>query len=159
VKSIQDKYKNDPAKMNQAMMALYKEYKVNPVSGCLPMLLQIPVFFALYNVLLNSIELRGAGFMAYVQDLSTPDVLMRVAGFPVHLFPVIMTGSTYLMQSQTPVAPQQKTMMMLMPVMMLVFMYSFPSGVILYWTMNNVLSAIQQYLVNAAEDRKMAAGG
>jgi YidC/Oxa1 family membrane protein insertase len=63
------------------------------------------------------------------------------------------------MQSQTPVAPQQKTMMMLMPVMMLVFMYSFPSGVILYWTMNNILSAIQQYLVNAAEDRKMAAGG
>jgi len=159
VKAIQDKHKNDPAKMNQAMMALYKEYKVNPVSGCLPMLLQIPVFFALYNVLLNSIELRGAGFLAYVQDLSTPDVLMRVAGFPVHLFPIIMTGSTYLMQSQTPVAPQQKTMMMLMPVMMLVFMYSFPSGVILYWTMNNVLSAIQQYLVNAAEDRKMAAGG
>jgi len=159
VKAIQDKYKGDPAKMNQAMMALYKEYKVNPVSGCLPMLLQIPVFFALYNVLLNSIELRGAGFMGYVQDLSTPDVLMRVGGFAIHLFPVIMTGSTYLMQSQTPVAPQQKTMMMLMPVMMLVFMYSFPSGVILYWTMNNILSAGQQYLVNAAEDRKMAAGG
>ena len=159
VKAIQDKHKGDPTKMNQAMMALYKEYKVNPVSGCLPMLLQIPVFFALYNVLLNSFELRGAGFMGYVQDLSTPDILMRVAGFPLHLFPVIMTGSTYLMQSQTPVAPQQKTMMMLMPVMMLVFMYSFPSGVILYWTMNNILSAIQQYLVNAAEDRKMAAGG
>src|SRR6185295_17177239 len=155
VKAIQDKYKGDPAKMNQAMMALYKLNKVNPMSGCLPMLLQIPVFFALYNVLLNSIELRGAGFIAYIQDLAVPDVLMRVAGFPIHLLPVIMTGSTYLMQSQTPVAPQQKTMMMLMPVMMLVFMYSFPSGVILYWTVNNILSAGQQYLVNAAEDRKM----
>jgi YidC/Oxa1 family membrane protein insertase len=159
VKAIQEKHKNDPARMNQAMMALYKEYKVNPVSGCLPMLLQIPVFFALYNVLLNSIELRGAGFMGYVQDLSVPDILMRIAGFPIHLFPVVMTASTYLMQSQTPVAPQQKTMMMLMPVMMLVFMYSFPSGVILYWTVNNILSAVQQYLVNAAEDRRMTVGG
>jgi YidC/Oxa1 family membrane protein insertase len=159
VKAIQAKYKGDPTRMNQVMMALYKQNKVNPVSGCLPMLLQIPVFFALYNVLLNSIELRGAGFMGYIQDLSVPDVLMRFAGFPISLLPIVMTGSTYLMQSQTPVAPQQKTMMMLMPVMMLVFMYSFPSGVILYWTVNNILSAAQQYLVNAAEDRKMAAGG
>jgi YidC/Oxa1 family membrane protein insertase len=159
VKAIQDKYKNDPGKMNQAMMALYKQNKVNPMSGCLPMLLQIPVFFALYNVLLNSIELRGAGFVGYIQDLAVPDVLMRIAGFPIHVLPIIMTGSTYLMQSQTPVAPQQKTMMMLMPAMMLVFMYSFPSGVIIYWTVNNILSAIQQYFVNQAEDRKMAAGG
>lgn len=159
VKAIQERHKGDPAKMNTAMMALYKENKVNPMSGCLPMLLQIPVFFALYNVLLNSIELRGATFVGYIQDLSTPDMLMRVAGFPIHLLPVVMTGSTYLMQTQTPVAPQQKSMMMLMPLMMLVFMYSFPSGVILYWTMNNVLSAVQQYLVNAAEDRRMAAGG
>lgn len=158
VKSIQDRFKSDPAKMNQAMMDLYKENKVNPLSGCLPTLLQIPVFVALYNVLLNSIELRGAGFMGYVQNLAAPDVLVKIAGFPVHLFPIVMTGSTYLMQSQTPVAPQQKQMMMLMPVMMLIFMYSFPSGVVLYWIVNNVLSAGQQYLVNVAEDRKMAAG-
>ncbi len=159
VKALQDRHKGDPTKMNQAMMALYKQNKVNPLSGCLPMLLQIPVFIALYNVLLNSIELRGAGFVGYVRDLSVPDVLFTVAGFSLHLFPILMTGSTYLMQAQTPVAPQQKTMMMLMPVMMLVFMYTFPSGVILYWTVNNVLSAAQQYLVNVAEDRKMAAGG
>ena len=158
VKAIQDRHKKDPAKMNAAMMALYKENKVNPLSGCLPTLLQVPVFIALYNVLLNSIELRGAGFMGYVNNLAAPDVLMKVAGFPIHLFPVLMTGSTYLMQAQTPVAPQQKQMMMLMPLMMLVFMYSFPSGVVLYWIVNNVLSALQQYLVNAAEDRKMAAG-
>ncbi|MGH7682323.1 MAG: membrane protein insertase YidC, partial [Candidatus Eiseniibacteriota bacterium] len=158
VKAIQDRHKNDPAKMNQAMMDLYKENKVNPLSGCLPTLLQIPVFVALYNVLLNSIELRGAGFLGYVQNLAAPDVLFHVAGFPVHIFPVLMTGSTYLMQSQTPVAPQQKQMMMLMPVMMLIFMYSFPSGVVLYWIVNNVLSAAQQYLVNVAEDRRMASG-
>ena len=157
VKAIQEKYQGDAAKMNQAMMALYKEYKVNPVAGCLPLLIQMPIFFALYNVLLNSIELRGAGFMGYISDLSLPDVLFTVAGLPIHLLPLIMTGSTYLMQSQTPVAPAQKPMMMIMPVMMLVFMYTFPSGVILYWTVTNVLSAAQQYIVNVAEDRKMAA--
>jgi YidC/Oxa1 family membrane protein insertase len=143
--------------MNKEVMDLYKRYKVNPLSGCLPMLVQIPVFFALYNVLLNSIELRGASFMGYIHDLSVPDVLMRVGGFPLHLFPVLMTASSYYMQSQTPVSPQQKPTMMLMPVMMLVFMYNFPSGVVLYWTVTNVLSGVQQYLVNLAEDRKMAA--
>jgi len=157
VKSIQDRHKDDPAAMNKAMMDLYKRYNVNPLSGCLPMLVQVPVFFALYNVFLNSIELRGAGFLGYIQDLSVPDNLMSLGGFTLHLMPIIMTGSTYLMQTQTPVAPQQRPMMMLMPVMMLVFMYNFPAGVVLYWTVNNVLSAIQQYLANAAEDRKMAA--
>jgi YidC/Oxa1 family membrane protein insertase len=157
VKALQEKHQGDPQKMNKAMMDLYKEHKVNPVAGCLPLLIQMPIFFALYNVLLNSIELRGAGFVGYIQDLSLPDVLFTVSGFSIHLLPIVMTASTYLMQSQTPVAPAQKPMMMLMPVMMLVFMYTFPSGVILYWTVTNVLSAAQQYFVNVAEDRKMAA--
>jgi YidC/Oxa1 family membrane protein insertase len=157
VKALQEKHQGDPQKMNKAMMDLYKEHKVNPVAGCLPLLIQMPIFFALYNVLLNSIELRGAGFVGYIQDLSLPDVLFTVSGFSIHLLPIVMTASTYLMQAQTPVAPAQKPMMMLMPVMMLVFMYTFPSGVILYWTVTNVLSAAQQYFVNVAEDRKMAA--
>jgi YidC/Oxa1 family membrane protein insertase len=157
IKELQDKYKNDAMKLNTAMMALYKENKVNPMSGCLPMLLQVPVFIALYNVLLFSIELRASGFVGYIRDLSAPDVLMTIGGMPIHLMPVIMTGSTYLLQSQTPVAPAQKGMMYVMPLFMLFFMYSFPSGVILYWTVNNILSALQQYLVNLAEDRKMAA--
>jgi len=157
IKELQEKHKNDPMKLNQAMMALYKENNVNPMSGCLPMLLQIPVFFGLYNVLLYSIELRASNFIGYIRDLSAPDVLMTVAGFQIHLMPVIMTGSTYLLQSQTPVAPAQKGMMYVMPLFMLFFMYSFPSGVVLYWTVNNLLSALQQYLVNLAEDRRMAA--
>jgi YidC/Oxa1 family membrane protein insertase len=95
--------------------------------------------------------------MGYIHDLSVPDVRMRVGGFPLHLFPVLMTASSYYMQSQTPVSPQQKPTMMLMPGMMLVFRYNFPSGVVLYWTVTNVLSGVQQYLVNLAEDRKMAA--
>ncbi len=155
IKELQDRYKADPMKLNQAMMALYKEYKVNPMSGCLPMLLQVPVFIGLYNVLLYSIELRASGFVGYIRDLSAPDVLMTIGGLPIHLMPVIMTGSTYLLQSQTPVAPAQKGMMYVMPLFMLFFMYSFPSGVVLYWTVNNLLSALQQYLVNLAEDRKL----
>ena len=157
VKAIQERHKDDPMKMNKAMMSLYKEHKVNPMSGCLPMLLQVPIFIALYNVLLFSIELRASGFVGYIQDLSAPDVLFRVGSFNLHLMPVIMTASTFLLQTQTPVAPNQKAMMYLMPVVMLFFMYTFPSGVILYWTVNNLLSALQQYLVNAAEDRRMAA--
>jgi len=159
IKEMQEKHKNDPMKLNQAMMALYKENKVNPMSGCLPMLLQVPVFIGLYNVLLYSIELRASGFVGYIRDLSAPDVLMTIGGFPLHLMPVLMTGSTYVLQSQTPVAPAQKGMMYVMPLFMLFFMYSFPSGVVLYWTVNNLLSALQQYLVNLAEDRRLAAQG
>ncbi len=157
IKELQERHKHDPMKLNQEMMALYKEHKVNPMSGCLPMLLQIPVFIALYNVLLFSIELRGAGFMGWIHDLSAPDVVATVGGFPIHLLPLVMTASTYLLQAQTPVAPAQKGMMYVMPLFMLFFMYTFPSGVILYWTVNNLLSALQQYLVNLAEDRKLGA--
>jgi len=159
IKEMQEKYKNDPMKLNQAMMALYKENKVNPMSGCLPMLLQVPVFIGLYNVLLYSIELRASGFVGYIRDLSAPDVLLTIGGLPLHLMPVLMTASTYVLQSQTPVAPAQKGMMYVMPLFMLFFMYSFPSGVVLYWTVNNLLSALQQYLVNLAEDRRLAAQG
>lgn len=157
IKELQERHKGDPMKVNKAMMALYKENKVNPMSGCLPMILQIPVFIALYNVLLFSIELRASGFVGYIQDLSAPDLLTTIAGFPIHFLPIVMTASTYLLQSQTPVAPAQKGMMYVMPLFMLFFMYTFPSGVILYWTVNNLLSALQQYLVNLAEDRKLAA--
>ncbi len=157
IKELQERLKSDPMKLNKAMMDLYKENKVNPMSGCLPMLLQVPVFIGLYNVLLYSIELRASGFIGYIHDLSAPDVLMTIGGLPIHLMPIIMTGSTYLLQSQTPVAPAQKGMMYVMPLFMLFFMYSFPSGVVLYWTVNNLLSALQQYLVNLAEDRKLAA--
>ena len=157
IDAMRQKHKDDPAKLNQAMMNLYKEHKVNPLGGCLPMLLQLPVFLALYQVLLHAVELRAAGFVGYITDLSAPDVLMRFGAFPLSLMPILMTGSTYLLQSQTPVAPQQKLMMYLMPVMMLYIMYGLPSGVILYWTVNNLVSALQQYMVNVSEDRKAAA--
>jgi YidC/Oxa1 family membrane protein insertase len=154
---LREKYKDDPAKMNTAVMALYKEHKVNPLGGCLPMLLQVPVFLALYNVLLYAVELRAAGFMMHVQDLSAPDILFQLGPLPVHLLPLLMTASTFWMQALTPTDPNQKPLMMLMPVMMLFFMYNLPSGVILYWTVNNVLSALQQQWVNIADDREQAA--
>jgi len=157
IDAMRERHKDDPTKLNQAMMALYKEHKVNPLGGCLPMLLQLPVFLALYQVLLHAVELRSAGFVGYITDLSAPDVLMRLGGFPVSLMPILMTGSTYLLQSQTPVAPQQRLMMYFMPAMMLYIMYGLPSGVILYWTVNNLVSALQQYIVNVSEDRKAAA--
>jgi len=156
VNAMREKYAKDPAKMNQAMMNLYKEHKVNPLGGCLPMLLQLPVFLALYQVLLHAIELRSAGFAWWIKDLSAPDVVGTLGGFPVHILPLIMTGSTFLLQSQTPVDPRQAFMMYLMPVLMLYIMYNLPSGVIIYWTVNNLVSALQQYLVNVSEDRKMA---
>jgi YidC/Oxa1 family membrane protein insertase len=154
---IRKKHKDDPAKMNTAVMALYKEHKVNPLGGCLPMLLQIPVFFALYQVFLNAVELRAAHFLGHINDLSAPDVLFTVAAFPIHLLPVLMTLSTAWMQMLTPTDPNQRTLMMLMPVMMLFIMYNLPSGVILYWTVNNVLSALQQQWVDHVDDRQVAA--
>jgi YidC/Oxa1 family membrane protein insertase len=157
VNALREKHANDPAKMNTAMMNLYREHKVNPMGGCLPMLLQLPVFLALYQVLLHAIELRSAGFAWWIKDLSAPDVVAYLGGFPIHVLPLIMTGSTFLLQSQTPVDPRQQFMMYLMPVMMLYIMYNLPSGVIIYWTVNNLVSALQQYLVNVAEDRRMAA--
>lgn len=159
VNAIREKHSNDPAKMNQAMMNLYKEHKVNPMGGCLPMLLQLPVFLALYQVLLHAIELRSAGFGWWIKDLSAPDVVGHIGGFPIHVLPLIMTGSTFLLQSQTPVDPRQQFMMYLMPVLFLYIMYNLPSGVIIYWTVNNLVSALQQYLVNVAEDRRMAEHG
>jgi YidC/Oxa1 family membrane protein insertase len=143
--------------MNTAVMALYKEHKVNPLGGCLPMLLQIPVFFALYQVFLNAVELRAAFFIGHIHDLSAPDILFVLGPLPIHLMPILMTLSTFWMQVLTPTDPNQKPLMMLMPLMMLFIMYNLPSGVILYWTVNNVLSALQQQWVNHVDDRQMAA--
>jgi YidC/Oxa1 family membrane protein insertase len=144
---IKEKYKNDAAALNTATMALYKENKVNPASGCLPMVLQMPLFFALYQVLFNAIELRRAPFVAWMQDLSAPDLLFTVAGFPIRLLPLLMAGSGLLQQMVTPTDPSQRPTMMMMNVVMLVFFYNLPSGLVLYWTVMNLLTALQQWMV------------
>ena len=151
---LKEKYKNDKNRLNEEMMGLYKTYKVNPLGGCLPMLLQIPVFFALYKVLLQAIELRHAPFMLWITDLSAPDRLMigidipYLGGLPV--LTLLMGGSMFLQQKMTP-SPADATqakIMMFLPVIFTFMFLNFASGLVLYWLINNVLSIGQQYLIN-----------
>jgi YidC/Oxa1 family membrane protein insertase len=144
---LRSKHKNDPQAMNTAIMALYRENKVNPAGGCLPMLVQMPLFFALYSVLFNAIELRQAPFIGWIDDLSAPDQVMSVAIFPIRLLPLLMAGSGFLTQMLTPTDPKQKPTMYMMNIFMLVFFYNLPSGLVLYWTVMNLLTAAQQWLV------------
>ncbi len=154
---IREKYKSDKQRMNQELMALYKTYKVNPVGGCLPMVLQIPVFFALYRMLYQAIELRHAPFMLWINDLSAPDRLFDF-GFSIPFMeapygiPVltIVMGATMLLQqkmSPPPGDPTQAKMMMMMPIVFTFIFINFSSGLVLYWLINNILSISQQYYV------------
>ena len=144
---LREKYKNKPEAMNTAIMALYKENKVNPAGGCLPMVLQMPLFFALYAVLSSAIDLRQAPFVAWIHDLSAPDHLFTVAGFSVHLLPIIMAGTGFLQQRFTPTPPgQQQSTMYLMNLFMLFVFYGLPSGLVFYWTVMNLYTSLQQWL-------------
>jgi len=151
---LKEKYKDDSARLNQEMMSLYKTYKVNPLGGCLPMFLQIPVFFALYKVLLQAIELRHAPFMLWITDLSAPDRLMvgmdipYLGGIPV--LTLLMGGSMFLQQKMTPspADPTQAKIMMFLPVIFTFMFLNFASGLVLYWLVNNLLSIAQQYIIN-----------
>ena len=152
---LRDKYKKDPQRMQKEMMALYRENKVNPMGGCLPILVQMPVFIALYAVLANCIELRQAPFMLWIDDLSVPDVLFRVGGFPIHLLPFVMFLTTIWQQKLTPMTdPRQKMIGYMMPVMMLFLFYSFPAGLNLYWTVNNLLTVAQQWSSHREAERE-----
>src|SRR5262249_40564726 len=136
-----------PEAMNAAVMALYKENKVNPAGGCLPMLLQMPLFFALYQVLNGAIDLRQAPFVGWIHDLSAPDHLFSIAGFSVHLLPIIMAATGFLQQRFTPTPPgQQQSTLYLMNFFMLFIFYGLPSGLVLYWTVMNLYTSLQQWL-------------
>jgi len=154
VAKLKEKYKDDPTKMNQEMMAMYKTYKVNPVGGCLPMIIQIPFFFALYRVLMAAIELRHAPFMLWINDLSAPDRLMVGFDIPyIHGIPVLtllMGASMYLQQKMTPTTadPTQAKIMQFLPVIFTFMFINFASGLVLYWFVNNLLSILQQQLIN-----------
>ncbi|GAB4534103.1 MAG: membrane protein insertase YidC [Thermodesulfovibrionia bacterium] len=139
---IKERYKKDPQRMQKELTELYKRHKVNPVGGCLPMLLQIPVFIALYNVLSNAIELRGAPFILWIRDLSARD--------PYYILPIVMGISMVIQQKMTPSSmdPTQAKMMMLMPIVFTFLFLTFPSGLVLYWLVNNILAIIQQYYAN-----------
>ena len=158
MKTIREKFKDDSHAMNLKMMELYKKEKVNPLGGCLPLLLQLPVFFALYSTLDAAVELRQVPFL-WAYDLSKPDLVGPVLlyGIGLHPFVILMTVLMVIQQKLTPAMgdPMQQKMMMIMPVVMLVMLYNLPSGLTLYWTVSNAFSIIQlQYnlYVNKRED-------
>lgn len=142
VMQIRERYKDNPQQMQQEMMRIYKEEKVNPFGGCLPILVQIPVFIALYWVLLSSVEMRNAPWVGWIRDLSTPD--------PYFILPTVMTLTTLLQTALNPVPPDpmQAKMMWFMPLIFSVMFFFFPAGLVLYWITNNILSIAQQWLIN-----------
>ncbi len=147
LKALKEKYAKDPQKLNKATMALYKEEGVNPMGGCLPMLIQMPLLFALFQVFRSTIELRGEPFMLWITDLSAPDTLFEIGGFPINILPLLMGISMLLQQRMTPTtgqAGQQKQMMYFMNIFFIFIFYKFPSGLNLYYTLFNVLTILQQ---------------
>ena len=154
LQKLKEQYGDDRQRLHTAMMELYKTEKVNPLGGCLPVIVQIPVFIALYWALLNSVEMRQAPFMLWVHDLSAPD--------PYYILPIIM-GLTMIIQTRlnpTPPDPIQAKVMMIMPIAFSVFFFFFPAGLVLYWVVNNTLSIAQQWFVTrGVEQEKIVAKG
>jgi YidC/Oxa1 family membrane protein insertase len=154
---IREKYKNDKQRMNQEIMGLYKTYKVNPLGGCLPMIVQIPIFFAFYRMLYQAIELRHAPFFGWINDLSAPDRLFHFnftipfmePPYGVPVLTIIMGGTMFLQQKMSPPIgdPAQAKIMMLMPIFFTAIFINFSSGLVLYWLVNNILSIAQQYYI------------
>ena len=141
LQALRDRFGDDKAKISQATMELYRREKINPLGGCLPILIQIPVFIALYWVLLESVELRQAPFIFWIHDLSSAD--------PYHILPIIM-GATMLVQQRlnpAPPDPMQAKIMMFLPVLFTGLFWSFPAGLVLYWIVNNTLSILQQWYI------------
>ncbi len=142
MQKLREKYKNNKEQLNREIMALYKNKRVNPMGGCLPMFVQIPVFFALYKVLLGTIALRHAPFAFWLQDLSVKD--------PYYITPIIMGGTMFLQQKMSPstMDPAQAKIFMFMPIIFTFMFLNFPSGLVLYWMVNNILTILQQWHVN-----------
>ncbi len=151
VNELKAKYKDKPDVLQRETMKLYKENKVNPLGGCLPLLLQMPFFFALYSALINSIDLWNAPFILWMQDLSMPDTVATISGFNLNILPILMTITTFLQQKLTSVdagSQQQKIMMTLMPVFLIFIFWTMPSGLVLYWTLQNAFQVLNQIYVN-----------
>ncbi|WP_066338023.1 membrane protein insertase YidC [Azohydromonas lata] len=142
VQELRERYKSDPQKMQTEMMRIYREEKVNPLGGCLPIFIQMPFFIALYWVLLSSVEMRNAPWLGWITDLSAKD--------PFYILPLLMTASTLLQTwlNPTPPDPTQAKMMWIMPLVFSVMFFTFPAGLVLYWLTNNLLSIAQQYVIN-----------
>jgi len=153
MQAIREQYADDKQKQSHAMMELYKKEKVNPMMGCLPVLVQMPVFIALYWVLMESVELRQAPFALWINDLSVMD--------PLFILPLIMGASMWFMQKLNPPPPDpmQAKIMQWLPIMFTFFFLWFPAGLVLYWVVNNLLSMAQQYVITRQIEKSAAAKG
>ena len=162
IKIIKEKFKNDPKKLNKAQTDLFKQEGVNPLGGCLPMLFQMPILIAFFTVFRSTIEFRGAPFFGWITDLSAPDTLLTIAGFPINVLPFLM-GITMFLQQKLMAAPdsggQQKMMMYFMNVFFLFLFYTFPSGLNLYYSVFNILSIVQQKYLTPSPTKKQTVVG
>jgi YidC/Oxa1 family membrane protein insertase len=152
---LKEKYKGDPQRLNKATMELYKEHGVNPLGGCIPLLLQLPLLAALFIVFRSTIQLRGASFIpGWIDDLSRPDTLFTLPfslplyGNQFNLLPILMTVATIIQSKMTMQDPKQKSMIYIMPIVMLFFFNTFPSGLNLYYTLFNVWTILQQIFID-----------
>lgn len=150
MKEIQEQYKGDPQKMQMHMMQLYKKHGANPLGGCLPLLLQIPVFFAIYRVLYNAVELKSSQWILWIHDLSVMD--------PYFILPILMGVSMYIQQALTPntLDPMQARIFKLLPIIFTLFLITFPAGLVLYWTINNIFAIGMQLVINKIIDKQRA---
>jgi YidC/Oxa1 family membrane protein insertase len=160
VQELKEKYKDNQQLMNQKLMLLYKEHKVNPLGGCLPILLQFPVFLALYCTIEGAVVLRQSSFLWCV-DLCQPDNIGTIAGINIHPLIIVMTLLMAFQQKITPSAadPMQQKMMMIMPLFMLLFLYNLPSGLTLYWTVSQFISIIQLVINNRLNNKEEEKAG
>ena len=158
IKELKAKYKDDPRRVQQETMKLYSEYGINPLAGCFPVLIQIPIFIGLYYMLQTSAEIRFAHFL-WIKDLSLPDTiagLPTIFGMPIHLLPILNAIVTFTQMHITPMPNVDKTqawMMKLMPLIMLLFFYTFPSGLVLYWLMQSLIGILQAIITRRGIDR------
>ncbi|PXA03141.1 hypothetical protein DDZ13_13820 [Coraliomargarita sinensis] len=152
---LKEKYKDNPQKMQQETLKLFKEHQVNPLAGCLPMIIQMPIFLGLFYMLRTASELRHEPFL-WVSDLSQPDTIMEIGGFPLNLLPILMGLTMFLQMHMMPVSPtadpMQQKIFKFMPAIFLVFLYNFSSGLTLYWTVQNILTILQQKYINSRPD-------
>jgi YidC/Oxa1 family membrane protein insertase len=146
IQELRDKYKDDPTRMNQEVMKLYKDYGINPVGGCLPMMIQIPIFFGLFKMLGQAVELRNSPFL-WVKDLSQPDTVAHIAGLPINVIPLCMAATQIWLMAMTPKTgdPTQRRVMMFTPLIFLFICYNFAAALALYYTAQNLFSIVQFY--------------
>jgi YidC/Oxa1 family membrane protein insertase len=155
---LKEKHKDNPQKLQQETLKLFKQHQVNPVAGCLPMIIQMPIFLGLFYMLRTASELRHEPFL-WVSDLAQPDTLMVIGGFPINILPLIMGVTMFLQMSMMPVSPTadpaQQKIFKFLPFIFLIFLYNFSSGLVLYWTVQNILTIIQQKIINSRPDEEL----